>query len=148
MPVCPAFLPSGFRIWFTTCLPGILHLCFSNQCLNATGFALLSSSSQPGMSPYFFFLSGLLTGKSRLCLLPYTPALICVGHSGISVSFSLAHCTCVDWLCSWGQGISMSYLERGFPLHSHCLNQALVHVEIAWLLLETGLCEIILSLWG
>jgi len=39
----------------------------------------------------------------------------------------------------------MSYLERGFPLHSLCLNQALIHVEIAWPLLEIGLCEIILS---
>lgn len=35
----------------------------------------------------FLFLSGLLTGKSRLCLLPYTPALICVGHWYFSFFF-------------------------------------------------------------
>lgn len=42
----------------------------------------------------------------------------------------------------------MSYLERGFPLHSLCLKQAPVHVEVAWPLLEIALCEIILSFRG
>lgn len=63
VPVHLAFLPSGCRVWIRTCLPGILSLCFSNQCLNTFAFALLSSSPQPGTSPCF--LSGPLPGKSK-----------------------------------------------------------------------------------
>lgn len=67
MPVCPAFLPLGFRIWFRICLPGILHLCFSNQCLSALGFALLSSSSQP---VHVFFCQAFWLEKAGCAISP------------------------------------------------------------------------------
>lgn len=101
------------------CLPCLFALPFylwaleydsEPVCLAFYIFAFLTNVSVLLVLPCFpllpslacpcFFLSGLLTGKSRLCLLPYAPALICVGHSGILISFSLAHCTRVDWLCS------------------------------------------------
>lgn len=77
MPVCPAFLPLGFRIWFRTCLPGILHLCFSNQCLNALEFALLSSSSQPGISLGFFFVRPFDWKKQAVPSLLHTCPQLC-----------------------------------------------------------------------